>query len=241
VLTVVMPCYNEGEIIEEVVRSWHAVVEKVHGGHLLVVDDASTDDTPAILNRLCGELTRLAAVRAAANRGHGPTVVDGLQRAHTEFVFHTDSDLTIPHEAFWSLWELREEADFVLGMRRNRADGAFRTVISTGACWVSWLLWGVWIRDANCPFKLMRREPLQGILRRLPQNLFAPMIAIAALAQADGLRVRQVPVTHLPRPGGTQSLRGVLKWARTVRRCLGEAWVVRRIIRAASADRARSA
>lgn len=226
-LTVVMPCYNEGEILEQTVREWHGVVERIEGGRLLVVDDASTDDTPAILERLRAELPGLDVVRAAANRGHGPTVVDGLQRARTEFVFHTDSDQQIPSDEFWTLWELREEADFVLGVRRSRADGAFRKVISTGARTINLLFWRVQLRDANCPFKLMRREPLDRILDELPEGLFAPMIAIAVLARVRGYDVREVLVTHLPRPGGTQSLAGALKWVRTVRRCLGEAWAIR--------------
>ena len=226
-LTVVMPCYNEGEILERTVREWHAIAERVPGGRVLVVDDASTDDTPAILSRLRDELPVLDVVRAEVNRGHGPTVVDGLCRACTEWVFHTDSDLQIPSEEFWSLWELRDDADFVLGVRRNRADGAFRKMISTGARWVNVLLWRVRVRDANCPFKLMRREPLAAIVEQLPQDLFAPMIAIAVLARVRGYRVREVQVTHLPRPGGTQSLAGAVKWARTVRRCLAEAWSVR--------------
>ncbi len=227
-LTVVMPCWNEGEILEETVREWHAVARRVPGGRLLVVDDASTDDTPEILGRLRAELDGLDVVRAPHNRGHGPTVVDGLRRATTEWVFQCDSDRQIPSAEFERLWELRDESDFVLGVRRHRADGAFRKVISTGARWVYTLLWGVRLRDANCPFKLMRREPLSRILADLPDDLFAPMIAIAVQARARGLRVREVPVTHLPRPGGTQSLAGALKWARTVRRCLAEAWAVRR-------------
>jgi glycosyltransferase involved in cell wall biosynthesis len=227
VVTVVMPCYNEGDILEGTVRDWHALVERIPGGRLLIVDDASTDDTPVILDGLKAELPRLDVVRAPANRGHGPTVVDGLQRAATEFVFHADSDQQIPSEEFWQLWELRDDADFVLGVRRNRADGAFRKVISTGARTVNVLLWRVHLRDANCPFKLMRREPLAKILVDLPDGLFAPMIAIAVLARVRGHRVVEVPVTHLPRTGGTQSLAGVVKWARTVQRCLAEAWSIR--------------
>jgi hypothetical protein len=68
----------------------------------------------------------------------------------------------------------------------------------------------------------MRREPMKTILKKIPPDAFIPMIHFSVLAHKMGFRIRVVPVTHLPRTGGTQSLAGMAKWVRVVRQCLAE-------------------
>lgn len=222
-VTIVMPAWREAEIIEQSVRDWHdAVTSKLPGSRIIVVDDCSPDATPDILRRLTGELPELYPVLSDKNRGHGPTVRIGLDRAETEWVFQTDSDRQFVPAEFWNLWERRDDADFVLGRRSTRQDGWFRVLITNGVKIANLLLWGVWITDANCPFKLMRREPMLAVLRKIPPDAFIPMIHFSVLAHKMGYRIRNVPVTHLPRTGGTQSLRGMAKWVRVVRNCVLE-------------------
>lgn len=222
-VTIVMPAFRESEIIEASVREWYdEVISKIPGSRLIVVDDKSPDDTGKILTRLAGELPGLEPFLSDRNRGHGPTVRIGLDRAKTEYVFQTDSDRQFVPAEFWNLWNVREGCDFVLGRRSSREDGWFRVLITTGVRVANLLLWGVWIHDANCPFKLMRREPMQQILKKIPPDAFIPMIHFSVLAHKMGFKIRIVPVTHLPRRGGTQSLSGMAKWVRVVRNCLAE-------------------
>lgn len=222
-VTIVMPAYKEAEIIERAVREWHdEVTSKLPGSRIIVVDDASPDATADILRRLTGELPDLYPVLSERNRGHGPTVRAGLDRAETDWVFQTDSDRQFVPAEFWNLWDVRDDRDFVLGQRSTREDGWFRVLITNGVKVANFLLWGVWIADANCPFKLMRREPMRVILAKIPPDAFIPMIHFTVLAHKMGARIRRVTVTHLPRTGGTQSLRGMAKWVRVVRQCLME-------------------
>jgi glycosyltransferase involved in cell wall biosynthesis len=222
-VTVVMPAWRESEIIEAAVREWHdEVTSKIEGAKLIVVDDCSPDDTGAILMRLAEELPELEPALQKVNRGHGPSVRIGLDLAQTEWVFQTDSDRQFVPSEFWNLWNVRDDQDFVLGRRSTREDGWFRVFITNGVRIANLLLWGVWVRDANCPFKLMRREPMQEVLRRIPKDAFIPMIHFSILARKMGKRVRVVSVTHLPRTGGTQSLSGMARWVGVVRNCLKE-------------------
>ena len=48
---------------------------------------------------------------------------------------------------------------------------------------------------------------------------FIPMVMVSILARKMGFRTKEVEVEHLPRMGGTQSLRGLVKWARVGSRC----------------------
>lgn len=222
-LTIVMPAFREAEIIEQSVRDWHEeVTSKIEGAKIIVVDDCSPDGTGEILVRLTEEIPELQPSLQDVNRGHGPSVRIGLDLAQSEWVFQTDSDRQFVPSEFWNLWEARDDQDFVLGRRSTREDGWFRVLITNGVKVANLLIWGVWISDANCPFKLMRREPMQQVLRKIPPGAFIPMIHFSVLAHKMGFRIRNVTVTHLPRTGGTQSLKGLVRWAGVVRGCLME-------------------
>jgi hypothetical protein len=85
---------------------------------------------------------------------------------------------------------------------------------------VNFVLWGLWIRDANCPFKLMRRDPMEKVLRRIPRDSFIPMVMLSILCRKMKYRVTEVVVQHLPRRGGEQSLSGLWTWIKVGSRCL---------------------
>lgn len=229
-LSIVMPAYNEGAHIERVVREWHDVVlRQIAGAEIIVVNDASTDDTDARLRGLCAEIEGLRVLSLPTNVGHGRAVVAGLDAADGEFVFQTDSDRQHLPVDFWRLWERRADADFVFGVRERRADGLFRLFVSATLRVVNRLLFGLAIADANCPFKLMRREPLRALLAEIPPGRFIPMVMVAVLARRRGYAVVDVCVTHLPRLAGHQSLAGMVRWAQVGWRCVGELVAFRRM------------
>ena len=227
-LSIVMPAYNEAEHIEQCVSEWHErVVARVPGAELVVVNDCSRDDTAQRLELLSARLPELRVLTTAVNSGHGPALRLGLDFARGEFVFHTDSDRQHTPDDFWSLWEHRQSTDFVFGVRERRADGMFRASVSSIMQMINAVLWGTWISDANCPYKLMRRSALEQVLAAIPPTTFIPMVLVSVLARRAGFRVAEVRVRHFPRVAGQQSLTGLVKWGRIGRRCVGELVAVR--------------
>jgi dolichol-phosphate mannosyltransferase len=227
-VTIVMPAWNEGEIIEACVREWYdEVVSKIPGSQLIVVDDCSTDATGRIVRELGTRLPGVICVRPERNGGHGKALRTGFEHATQEFVFQTDSDRQHLPSDFWKLWELRDQADFVFGIRSERADGTVRVVITRCMRLLNFLVWGVWVQDANCPFKLMRRDALANVLDRIPRDCFIPMVLVSILARKMKFRVRESYITHLSRQGGTQSLKGIVKWARVSVTCARQIFSIR--------------
>ena len=220
-ITVVMPAYNEADIIEQTLREWNdQVIARIPGAELIVVNDCSTDRTGEILARLARDIPTLRPVTPDRNGGHGRALRLGFQHARQEWVFQTDSDRQHIPSDFWRLWELRDHSDFIFGVRAARADGWTRIAITNFMRMANFVLWGIWIRDANCPFRLMRREMLEKVLTRIPQDSFIPMVMLSIYCRRMHCRFSEVVVQHLPRRGGEQSLAGIWKWTRVGSRCL---------------------
>ena len=158
---------------------------------------------------------------------HGKALRVGFDHATQTYIFQTDSDRQHLPSDFWKVWELRDRADFVFGIRKQRADGATRMVITRLMRFLNLFVWGVWVKDANCPFKLMRREASGKVLARIPHGCFIPMVLVSILARKMGFRVAEVEVEHLPRKGGTQSLKGWIKWLRVGSKCAAQVLSIR--------------
>ena len=209
-LSVVIPVWNEEGVIGELIRALDAEVgARFERLQIVVVDDASTDATPSILEGLGSLDGRLHVLRAERNRGHGPSVVRGLEHAEGDWILQLDSDGQFVVGELWSLWERRANADLVLGVRVDRRDPRHRRVLSRVVSIAVSLLAGRRLRDPNVPFRLLRRSLWDDLSRFVPQDALAPSILVALAASVRGYRVVEQPVTHLGRTKGQSSLRAL--------------------------------
>jgi dolichol-phosphate mannosyltransferase len=227
-LSIVMPAYNEEGIIEQTIREWNEeVLSRIPGAELIVVNDCSNDKTGQVLALLAREIKALRTLTPEQNGGHGKALRFGFEQVTQDWVFQTDSDRQHVPADFWKLWEQREASDFVLGVRSTRADGPVRVFITTVMRLANFTVWGLWIRDANCPFKLMRRDPMEKVLKRIPRDSFIPMVMLSIVCRKMHFRVSEAVVQHLPRRGGEQSLAGLWKWIKVGSLCLRQLLALR--------------
>jgi glycosyltransferase involved in cell wall biosynthesis len=207
-LSVVVPAWNEeaviGALLAEIDREIATRFEHVE---IIVVDDASTDDTPGVLAGLGGLGGRLSVLRSDRNRGHGPSVLRGLGHAQGDWIFQLDSDGQFVVTDFWDLWGCREGADLVLGIRVQRRDPKHRLALSRVISVAVSLLAGRRLRDPNVPFRLLRRALWTDLEQLVPRDALAPSILITLGAVVRGFTVVEVPVSHRPRARGRSSLR----------------------------------
>lgn len=212
VLYIVMPAYNEEANIEDVIRQWHPVAERINEegneAHLVIANDGSKDNTFAIMQQLQSKYQYLLPLDKV-NSGHGATVLYLYRYAignGANYVFQTDSDgQTMPDE-FWQMWEHRHEYDFQIGTRGGRQDGFSRIVVTKTLRLVVWLMFHVWVKDANTPFRLMRAERLNEIMKCIPEDFFLSNVAISAVAVKKKLKIGWYPITFRPRQGGVNSI-----------------------------------
>ncbi len=208
----VMPAYNEAENIEETIKQWYPVVEKLHekgeDSKLVIANDGSKDNTFAIMDGL-KEKYPLFEPLDKSNSGHGATVLYLYRYAianGSDYVFQTDSDGQTNPDEFWQMWNNRDQYDFQIGHRLGRQDGSSRVFVTKTLRLVVWLMFHEWVTDANTPFRLMRTDKLQPIMDVIPQDYFLCNVAISAIAVKWNYKIGWYKITFKPRQGGVNSI-----------------------------------
>jgi len=143
------------------------------------------------------------------NSGHGATVLYLYRKAieaGADYIFQTDSDGQTNPDEFWQLWENRDRYDFLIGDRNAREDGKDRIFVTRVLRFVVRLMFGVNVKDANTPFRLMNTKRLQSVLQVIPPDFFLCNVAISAIAVKWNERRRWYPITFKPRQGGVNSI-----------------------------------
>lgn len=208
----VMPAYNEEANIAEVIREWHPLCEKIiaegNDARLVIANDGSKDSTYQKMLSLQSDYPHLIPIDKP-NSGHGATVLY-LYRYAIEhgatFVFQTDSDGQTRPEEFWQMWEHRHEYDFQIGTRSGRQDGISRVFVTKTLRLVVWLMFHVWVKDANTPFRLMNTPRLAEVMKVIPQDFFLANVAISAVVVKWNEALAWYPITFRPRQGGVNSI-----------------------------------
>ena len=194
-VSVVMPVYNEEATLEEIVRR---VLEQ-SVDELVIVDDASTDSTRAILKRLAEQEPRIRAIFHEENKGKGGAVKTGLTAVTGDVVIIQDADLEYDPADYAKLLEpLRAgEADFVFGSRfLGRAQNLtlLQRIANRAVTVLFNLLFGTRLSDVETCYKAFRREMLDA--KRLRSRRFDADVEIAARLVRGGARVAEVPVKY---------------------------------------------
>lgn len=219
-LSVVMPAYNEEEIIKEVVCNFcKGVLSKFENKEFIIINDCSKDGTLKILDDLVKKMQCLRIFHNEVNQGHGKSLRRAYDVSQGDLIFHIDSDNQFETGEFWKLYEKlkQKNLDGVLGYRKKRYDNFHRLIITRILRVFNFLFFGVWIQDSNTPFKLHTREALNKLLAVVPKDAFAPSLMMAIAAKKLGIKIEEIPVKHLPRLTGKVS---IVRWG-LIKVCFG--------------------
>ncbi|MEV3854106.1 glycosyltransferase family 2 protein [Streptomyces sp. NPDC050095] len=125
VLGVVVPCYNEAEVLARTHARLVRVLEGLAGFEyeLIYVDDGSADDTWDIINSLAATCRSVRAVRLSRNFGHQAACLAGLRESAGDATVVIDADLQDPPELIPELAALWRDGWSVVSARRRSRDG----------------------------------------------------------------------------------------------------------------------
>jgi dolichol-phosphate mannosyltransferase len=217
-LLVVVPVYNEEQCIDLVLREWIEELDRSGIDYgLLLLDDGSTDRTPAIIAQwLEGRANSRLEVVRQTNRGHGQTCLEGYRVAcdrKIPWVLQIDSDGQCDPAYFPAVWAKCNEHDVVYGHRSERRDGWKRVLASALVKIVVKVSSGADCIDANVPYRLMRTKKLSALVESIPPSFDLANIALAVQIKRAGWRECATPIVFRVRTGGEPSV-PLLRFAR---------------------------
>ena len=192
---------------------------------IIIIDDASTDDTAVIAARIAKDDPRVILVQHPENRKLGGSMKSGFAAATGDVVLYTDADLPFDmHDVHKAMRLLRYyDADVVSAYRFDRTgEGYVRTVYSFFYNMMVRILFGVRMRDINFAFKLCRSRIFEHVSLKSEGSFIDAELVVKA--QKYGFSVIQFGVDYFPRTRGVSTLSSpsvifkILREARTLRR-----------------------
>jgi glycosyltransferase involved in cell wall biosynthesis len=194
-ISLVMPVYNAAGTIEKVVDSYYAeVIQKLPGSEFIIAEDGSNDGTKEILAKLAKKY-KIRLVSGKERKGYIKAVQDALKLPKNELIFLSDSDGEHSAKDFWNLLELSEEADLVIGFKKNRKP-FYRTFISKLNNFLIGLFFGLWLHDANCGFRLLKKPVVSEISQKTGTLNYASNAEFVIRAFKAGYKIKETGVSH---------------------------------------------
>jgi glycosyltransferase involved in cell wall biosynthesis len=199
-VSVVIPCLNEAENIEVcVTAALGALKDGAIDGEVLVVDNASEDDSAALATAAG------ARVVSEPRRGYGSAYLAGFAAARGKYIVMADADLTYDfNEIPRFVTELNDGAELVMGDRMdNIQPGAMPWLHRyIGNPLLSGLLnffFRTGVKDAHCGMRALRRDVLPRLDLRTTGMEFASEMVIRA--SKEHLKIAEFPIEYHPRGG----------------------------------------
>ena len=207
-LALVIPVYNEDEIIKTVVKDWVDHLKQLNISFIIkLYNDGSTDSTKEVLDELYKQYPDYLEVIHKANSGHGPTILKGyLESGDAEWVFQVDSDNEMEAKHFGQFWKVKDDYDFIIGKRSGRESPLFRKLMSFISFMTVAIFYGGKVRDVNSPYRLMRNSVFNKGFQKIPLDTFAPNLIVSGLSNRKGVRVKIFDVKFKERETGEVSL-----------------------------------
>ncbi len=199
-ITVIMPVYNEGETIYDNVTQVDTLLTDAAIDHrFLLVDDGSTDATPAQLDRLVEDGKPVSYLTLSRNFGKEAALCAGLEHAGGDAVVIMDADLQHPPALIPEMVRLWQEEGFDV-VEGVKADRGRESVASKVAAMTFYRTFrrstGIDIGVAS-DFKLLDRAALDALLTLREYDTF-----FRGLSAWVGFKRTAIPFTVQPRVGG---------------------------------------
>ena len=197
-LSVVIPAFNEATTIGRVIQT---VADQPLVGEIIIIDDASTDNTQTQLAPLTALPIPLKILRHTTNQGKGAALRTGIKAATLPYVIIQDADLEYDPREYPTILEplLEDRADVVYGSRFlggsahrvlyfwHRVGNGLLTLLSN-------MCTNLNLTDMETGFKAFRREIIQKI--EIQENRFGFEPEITAKLARHGARFYEVGISY---------------------------------------------
>lgn len=228
-LDVVVPVYNEAGDLERSIRRLDAYLATriPFSSQITIADNASTDATAQIAERLAAELPRVRVLRLD-QKGRGRALRAAWSTSQAQVLAYMDVDLSTDLDGLLPLVAplLSGHSDISIGSRLARGSnvtrGAKREVISRAYNALLHATLRAKFSDAQCGFKAIRADRARELLPLIVDDDWFFDTELLIVAERSGLRIHEVPVDWVDDPDSRvdilatalADLRGIVRLAR---------------------------
>jgi glycosyltransferase involved in cell wall biosynthesis len=179
-LAIVVPCYNEAEVLPETVRRLTALLDRLvqtetiaPGSHVLFVDDGSSDATWQLIRQSQDSHGRIKGIKLSANRGHQVALIAGLFSAQGDVLVSIDADLQDDLSAIEAMLAAHAAGhEIVFGVRKERRADTWFKRVSAESYYRLLKLLGIKVVFNHADYRLMSRRAIEALKEYGEVNLF---------------------------------------------------------------------
>lgn len=198
-LSIVIPCYNEKDNIESLVK--RVLASPVPNKEIIVVDDKSSDGSSEILDSVIAPMVS-KVVHHEVNQGKGGALRTGFQHATGDFVIVQDADHEYDPDEYIKVLEplLNGETTVCYGSRflNSKAKGYLANRLANKfLTWLFNVMKHQHLTDMETCYKCFKREVIQSI--EICENRFGFEPEITAKILKKGIKIVEVPISYAPR------------------------------------------
>lgn len=194
-----MPAFNEAPTLVELYERTRRVLNEIgRKFEFIIVDDGSTDDTPAVSKKLIDENPDVTVIRHARNQGKSIALMQAFEAANGYVLVTMDADLQDQPEMIPRLLEKIDAGyDLVNGLRIRRKDKLVKRLVSQFYNRFVSRVFDCSLQDVNCGLKAMRSDVYRSLELYGDQHRLIPILAILR-----GFNCTETPVNHEARKIG---------------------------------------
>ena len=198
-LSLILPAYNEGGIIEETLGVLDRAVKKSGLQYeIVVVDDGSVDNTREKAIRYASKNGHVKVIGHDMNRGKGYAIKSGYVRCAGKRILFVDSDSEINVEKVLNFVDALNQGELIIASK-SHPDSVVdmplvRRMLGRGFNILVRLLTGVKLRDTQTGLKAINRKAFEKIFSRLAVKRYAFDVELLTVASLYDLKIIELPV-----------------------------------------------
>ena len=207
-LSVIIPCFNEQNTIEQIVKEVIASPIKDTKKEIIIVDDHSTDNSVAVIKKLEKKFKEVKTIYLPKNGGKGAALKQGFMESTGQVVIIQDADREYDPRDYNKMLDIFREdrADIVFGSRFSggaprRVVYFINTVANKFMTRLSALFSGLYVSDIHTCYIMFDGDWIRGKANKLKSNRFGfnPEIVAKIAKEKESLRICETNISYYGR------------------------------------------
>lgn len=202
-VSIVFPVLNEEDTIKGLVeRSISELNAMPYEYKIIIVNNASTDNTGKIIEELARIHSSVEVIHHPANLGYAMSTLTGFKKSDGEIVIIIDGDgqHTVTDVPVF-VNKIESGYDIIFGWKQKRNDPTIRILLNKVLNFLAKLILGYPFHDINCGFRAVTRQVAVQIEIRHKLNSVGPEIYV--WGRLHNCKMAEVPVQHFSREAGS--------------------------------------